>query len=493
MSINLSTSFADLGKLFAAIANLDGEAGSVAPSSTSYWGTSSNPVVKAAGTMYSDILTRLQGSGLTGLIPGSAALPAINNLDQTIQNVKQGAQTDSQSVVITRVNNDVPQAQATSLTLALIEWIRQMKAQSVTVNQCTVSTTVTAGGSNTGNATVVAATTDPNGLLLEYVFNESILLKCTQDQYHGATAGQEQLTITAPAAQQTVLSHSWPAGSGVNTTTNVIDPNQSNGAANNQLNNSAFKTFSGNVPANWTVDVGGSQIQDGTSNNYAGAAHCLEFIGDGATLTSIYQPFANSGGSGGSTVTLSPATVYLFNAYVKLSAASPAAGVLTFSLTDGNGNVLNNNNGVAQTITYTLTGVSNTNYNAVSGAFETPTVMPSTGVRLRIKLTTALSAGKNVFIDYAALAKPAQTGSYGGLYAGGPYVAVFRGSVDLINYQPAPLLGDVWTLAVSNNYGGDDRLNFQTCFNRLFGMAGLGLILPSASGGGSTISDSLIS
>ncbi len=79
------------------------------------------------------------------------------------------------------------------------------------------------------------------------------------------------------------------------------------------------------------------------------------------------------------------------------------------------------------------------------------------------------------------------------IYAGGPYVSVFRGSADLINYQVYPLLGDIWTLAVTNNYGGHTAdINFQTAFNRLFDMASLGLVLPSASGGGSTISDTLI-
>ncbi len=139
--------------------------------------------------------------------------------------------------------------------------IRQMKAQAVTVNQCTVSTTVTAGGSNTGNATVVASTTGPNGLLLEYCLTENILLTCTEDQNHGATAGQEQVTITSPAAASSALAYQWPAGSGISATTTVIDPTQSNGAGGNLLNNSAFKSFSGNTPTSWTVDVGSAQIR----------------------------------------------------------------------------------------------------------------------------------------------------------------------------------------------------------------------------------------
>ena len=487
MSINFTTTFADLGKVFAALANLDGFGSTVAPVTVSNWGASGYPVIKCQDTMVSDILTRLEGSGLTSLISYNSWQTAVSGVDNSLQNVKSTLSQLAQQILIKRVNNDVSQPNS-SLNTALVEFVRQMKSQSVTVKQCTVSDTVTAGTNNTGDGNVVVGLNDPNGASTELAYDESLILKCTIDQFTGGTAGQEQVSVAAPASA-TALSHLWPAGSGASGTLTVVDPTLGNSGGNLLTGGSstagAWKAFTGSVPTNWLVDVGASQISDGTSSKFAGAAHCLEFAGDGSTLTSLYQNFANGSITGGSSYTLLPATVYLFSMRFKLSAGSPAAGVLTVSLTDGSGTVLNNNANVAQTLTQDLTTISDTSWHTLTGSFQTPTVMP-TNARIRVKLTTALSNTANLFMDFAALTAPTR------LYSGGPYLALFRGSVDLAKWI-SEAIGDTWTVAITNDFGSsthNPNQNFQTCFNRYFGMASAGLILPSASS--PTIGDGLI-
>jgi len=93
----------------------------------------------------------------------------------------------------------------------------------------------------------------------------------------------------------------------------------------------------------------------------------------------------------------------------------------------------------------------------------------------RIIAMGAIAAGTDVYIDEIAIVKGTQ------LYKGGPYVAVFSGVTAAVNE-------DEWTLTATNDRAGE----FQEWFNRIFDMAGKGLLLPS-SGSGSLIPDTLIS
>jgi hypothetical protein len=98
------------------------------------------------------------------------------------------------------------------------------------------------------------------------------------------------------------------------------------------------------------------------------------------------------------------------------------------------------------------------------------TVQP---VYLRVRLTTPLADGDGVYIDEIAIAGGTE------LYTGGPYVAAFSGN-------QAVALGDSWTMAVANSRAGE----FQTWFDRVFGMAEKGLILTTR--GVTLIPDTLI-
>ena len=465
----------------------------------SNWGTA-GPVIKSQSAMLSDVLTRINGTGLTTLLGYNNWQDALLNIDSSLQSPKTAMQGLAQQVLIKRVNNDVSQQNSNDLKQAMTEFIRQMQSQSKSVNLCVLSATVTASGGNTGTATPVCTLIDKNGLTLEYSFPETLVLKCTQDAPHGATAGSETVTITSPASKD-FLSYQWPGGSALSTTVTVVDPTQGYGSGGNIVGGGtttvgAFKAWTGSIPNGWAIDVDGTNISDGTSSAYAGLSHCLKFAGNtgGTNLqTSTYQSFANGGITTGSSVTIAPETVYHFYAKVKADVV-PAAGVISFSLTDGSGTVLNDNAGNANTITTTVSGYGGTTYQTVTGSFRTPTVMP-TNVRLRVKATTPITTGSNVFIDYLAISEPATQGNnYGGLYPGGPYLSVFRGDVDLVNFV-SPTIGDYWTIAIANDLGSSSPtpLSFQPLFWLLFNMPSMGLILPSAGSGGETEVDTLIS
>lgn len=500
MALNFTTDFTDLGKCFAAFANINGDAGAQTPTGSSKWG-SNGAVVKSQATMVDDILTRLSGSGLTSLVPYNNWQTTLASMDTALQSQKTVLQQLSQQIVIVRVNNDVPQQSKTSLIQALQNFILQMQEQGESVKNCTVSSSITAGTNNTGDPLVCCTLTDANGLTLENAFAETITQTCTQDQFNGAVAGSERIAVVGAASVTNPLSYLWPGGSGTSATLTMTDPTQGNGGGQNLLTGSAtatnvgaWKAWTGSVPNAWVIDVDGANIADGTSEAYSGSDHCLKFIGNtgGTNLqTALYQNFANGSITGGSNQTLTPNTVYHFTMRVKADVV-PAAGVIKVALTDGSGTVINNNAGVANSITVTVSGFGSTDYQNVSGTFQTPTVMPSTA-RLRIKATTPITSGSNVYMDFGALIEPASQGNnYGGLYPGGPYLSMTRGSVDVIQYV-SYTIGDIWTNVIANNYGSSSPtpLSFQTMFNQLFGMASNGLILPSANS--PTIANSLIS
>jgi hypothetical protein len=68
------------------------------------------------------------------------------------------------------------------------------------------------------------------------------------------------------------------------------------------------------------------------------------------------------------------------------------------------------------------------------------------------------------------------------MYSGGPYISVFTGSTGWKS-------DDKFTVAIANDRAGQ----IQEWYNRSFGMAGRGLMLPSNSAGSETIADTLIS
>ncbi len=490
MSINITNLYTRLGKIAGAYRSLMGMVGTNATSPSSKWGLTPGGVsganVLCMGEMLTNIQTNVGGSNPELMAGGSYSVSApLYQLQTSLPSAMTSAlsylQSLARGLVMDVVNADQFLPNLTADT-AMRELIRQMISQSATVHANILGSSLTAGGGNTGNPDIVLSFIDAQGANLQYAYKEVMVLTTTRDVSDGATAGNETISVKAPAGSVAPqLNYLWPSGngycSGFQGTLTVVDPTQSNGAGGNLLSNSSFKgTWTTNQPDRWTTDVGaaGTNWQDGTSNNYLGSSHCFEFLGDGATLSSIYQPFANNSVTGGNSSILTPETVYLFRAMYKMSATA-AAGVLAFSLTDGSGTIINDNNGVPNTISINLATVGDTSYHALTGAFRTPTVIPS-AVRLRIKLTTALSNTKNVFLDGIGMTQPAQQ-TYGGIYLGGPYLAAFRGSTDTVDFNPNPTTGDRWTLSILNDYGGIWQMFLWQTFN----LPQIGLPVPNTA------------
>ena len=140
----------------------------------------------------------------------------------------------------------------------------------------------------------------------------------------------------------------------------------------------------------------------------ARGARALEFVGDGATQTSILVP-----------VSLSGRTCYGLNLWAAVD-VTPAAGALTVDLVDGVTNdVLNDDEGNANSIAVDLTGLTGS-LAAQGGCFHTPLTLPNQ-VYLRLRLSTALSSGTSLFVDELCLVAMTE------LYPGGLFAAAFAG------------------------------------------------------------------
>lgn len=180
--------------------------------------------------------------------------------------------------------------------------------------------------------------------------------------------------------------------------------------------------------------------------------------------------------STGTAGTVQPLTSYAVNLALKVDVV-PAAGVLTIDLIDGNSNVIQDAQGNNNSFAVTLSGAT-TSWVFHSGVFRMPRALPA-AMFLRIRLSTGLSSGSNLFIDHLAM------GALTRLYNGGPGRAIFSGNANFIS-------GDGWDMTTTNDFGGSSNLaTFQWLFERLFGMRSLGLLLPSAVSSPS-IGDTLI-
>jgi hypothetical protein len=343
----------------------------------------------------------------------------------------------------------------------------------------------TALGTPAGNAVIVTSVKQGNGLTCEYAFPETLTFQVSQDAQSGATKNQEPLLVSGLPLVTNPLSYLWPGGSGARLSFNAVDGSVygQTSIPGNILQNSDFFTYTtANQADNWTYTVGtaGTDWFDGTASPYVTNAGAIKITGTaGALLDAMTQTFGvtpvTTVGAGGTSGKLAPDTVYHLNCWVKCS-ATPATGVLEFSLVDNTGATMNDDQAVANLFTKSLTAVS-TSYVNVNGVFRTPAVLPNgnVGLKLKVRLSTAIDSGKSVYISRLALSPAVQ------LYAGGPFSAVFSGN--------SPLQGgnnpDTWTVAITNAYGA-----FQKLFERLFSMRQNRLQLPSS--GAPTIIDGLI-
>lgn len=382
-------------------------------------------------------------------------------------------QTVAQNTLCTMVNNDRPMNSQTDIPTALNYLITQMSGSN-SVLALSVGCTQAANTGNIGNGVCVSTSLGVNGKSNEDIVPEKITINCTADSSAGATSsGNESFTLLGGYS---VDAFDWlyPVGSAGSASCSAINASQNN-SQGTLLNNGDFETWTvANIPDNFAIDVGtaGTQVKESTGQHFTGAAS-LNIVGDGSNLTTLSQTFNNTSGT---TATLSPLSLYAANCWVKMD-ASPAAGVLRIALVDGSNTVINDQAGNANSFSLTLSGLG-TSWTALNGVFRTPLVMPSTA-KIQLSLTTAITSGKNLYLDRLGMGSMVQ------LYPMGPAFAVFGGSSGF--YVP-----DGFVATATNSLGsGGSQNTFQWGFDRLFNMKGYGLLLPSS--GTPSISDSLIS
>jgi hypothetical protein len=205
----------------------------------------------------------------------------------------------------------------------------------------------------------------------------------------------------------------------------------------------------------------------GTPQVFAGGS-ALKFANDGSTLIEIDQQQTG----------LAANTAYAVSLWA-ICDAVPGAGVVKVELVDGiGGTVINDAQGVANTITFNASALTTSwqhlkSLQAAECIFRTPAQLPPL-IFLRIRESTAISNTKNMWVDSVALTPVTE------IYPGGPGVAIFAGGT-------AWTAGDAFSVAVTNDRAGVVR----EWMERNLQLAAKELLLPTS--GAPTVPDSVAS
>lgn len=203
----------------------------------------------------------------------------------------------------------------------------------------------------------------------------------------------------------------------------------------------------------------------GTPQVFAGGS-ALKFANDGATLIEIDQQLTQ----------LSPLTAYGVSLWA-ICDSVPGAGVVKVELVDGiNGTVINDAQGVANSLTFNASALTTSWKHLtalVSGecVFRTPAQLPAL-VFIRIRESTAVSNGKNMWVDNVGLAAMTE------FYTGGPSAAIFTGGTPWN-------VNDAFTVTATNDRVGVVR----EWMERNLSLAAKELLLPTS--GTPTVPDSV--
>jgi len=449
------------------------------------WGTN-GAIVKDIKTLVTDILAQY-ASTRQDIVASIWTDRDSFRSDQS--SMLSALQQKAQTTVLEMVNDDAVLT-SKDLTTAMGELIRQMVGagtftnadNDVDASTVTVSAAAQTQPANTGNATCVATVRTNKGYTSEYAYAEVLELTVTNDSGLGGTAGSEPWTIVGEVAEGDKLNWNWPDGSGGSTSGTMVSA-AGNNSLGNCLYNSDFDDFTvANVPDYWGVVVGaaGTNVFSEASVIYRTGGKALKITGDGGgTLTSIMQKFnvtSPTTGTSGTSYAVKPNTRYLVNCYAKDSGAGLLAGVIKIELLDQAGSpaVVADDQGTNNSISIAFSATT-ASYAAFSGTFVTPKVLPTTGLQLAVRVTTALTTAESMYIDDLAMYEVPDS-----VYAAGPSVTLFRGSTDVAK-------GDKWNVTVSNNYAGE----LQQAFWALFDLPSMGLQLPSDTGAAETITDAL--
>ena len=335
----------------------------------------------------------------------------------------------------------------------LFKLIRQMGIDAETVNKSTVTIgAVAAGGTNTGNGTVLttkildgvtspgananssfAANVYYRGLNSELcVASETMRLTCTADSYVDATGeGSEQLAWNGRLAD--VANGYLAEGSGnIGSVVPSASPNV------NLLSNGDFENITSNTPDNWTIVTGvaGTEIiEDLTGGNVYHGDKSIKFVGTGIASIEIKQPIPAT--------SLKGSKLYCFTVRLKADAAV-LAGTLLIQL-EGTGYAA----GATEKISIAF-GALPTVYTLYNFFVLMPTIVPD-DLNLIIRWSGTPTATKQLWLDDATFV-PVN-------YGGGMGIVPVRGSIPFVR-------NDYFTWTIANDEAGV----FQRLFRQMFGV-----------------------
>lgn len=319
-------------------------------------------------------------------------------------------------------------------------------AQDVQGNTISVPT-VTAGGSNIGNGSLVVSTKTIAGIDDERIIDETVVLTCTADQFSGTAEGTERFQLVG--FPTTSPNDYKPLGTG-NGTISVAD-------GSNRLLNGTFETFTTtDTPDSWTLGTGavaGTTIKQESTNFHNGAS-ALQLKGDGSTTSVTLSQTPASG-------VLQASTTYAVGVWLRKAGTVSAGSTLTVRVTGTGFSTVNLFNADPSTLT--------TSYALKTAFIHTPANLPS-DIKVEIVWSAANTAGATaqVLVDDFVLATPLDFGHV--------QYALFGGSTGFVK-------GDSFEVVTANDNAGV----FQTAFGRWWNIA-----LPSHTGsGGPAISDAL--
>jgi len=406
----------------------------------------------------------------------------INDSERLLRLIQQDAET----TLIEMVDDDLVSAYGGGLEFknrqqALRELVRQMHANSSSVDGTTITIgTVTAGGSNVGNGTMLVSalasqTYAPTVVDYPSVKTELIRSRCIRDANTTRVSEKaEQFEVLGQRSEKH-LDEEWPKGSGLRHVVFAANPSYTNGTGpgENTLRNSDFELFVSNAPNFWNIATGsaGTTVLS-TATAYTGSS-ALEIVGDGSTAVKLTQAFNTQSGTLGR---IKPDTVYSLSFAVRRNGTATAGNFKVY-VTDGS-TVLNNadsNRKMEISIAYNLIGGITTSYQLKTLVCMTPKSIPK-GAYIVIETDTPFNTGCSIYVDHLCLAEMHRAD------AGGVAYQIIPGSTRFA-------YDDEFTSQITNNAEGE----FTIEFDRFFDMQTLGYALPSNYAGGETISDGLIS
>jgi hypothetical protein len=366
---------------------------------------------------------------------------------------------------------------------AVAELIKQMLADSKTVDGNTISIGATsAGGSNVGNGTFVFSEVAPlidrmghrpGNLHVQTIKTETITADCIQDSTSRLTPESQEMFRVYGQRAEHKFSENWPRGSGASIVVSATSPrlNGGRGPGKNVLHNSDFEEFTSNDPDHWTIATGTAGTHVFAAGSGATQSNALKLVGDGSTNPKLTQTLRTTAGSLGQLNTDKPYTISFL---AKYATARPGQ-TLRVSVTS-DGSTVYNSGTIGRVMQATVASATlTTSYALYSIRCFTPLSLGKNSV-VTIDFAGNMDNTSEVFIDDLVIAQMHTMG------AGCGHVQVIPGAT---SYR----VGDSFTAAITNNNEGA----MQNEFDRFFGMQSMDLALPADTGGSENIDDSLIS